>query len=105
MAILYDARGNEIRGGLPDSVTNETITDARPITAVLGALNSEVVMDLNGASVANFDIRTAAGALSLVAEGTVDGVNYMALPLFAKFQLLVAVATQEQFVGYIVIAT
>lgn len=105
MAILYDARGNEIRGNFPDLVTNETAPDTRPITAVLGALNAEVLMDLNGVQVATFDIRTAAGALTLVFEGTIDGVNYFALPAFANFQLLVAVALQEVYIGSIVIAT
>lgn len=105
MAILLDARGNELRVGLPDNVTNETVTDARPITAVLAAVNAEVVMDLNGAAIANFDVRTAAGALTYVFEGTIDGVNYMALPAFAQFQLLAAAAVAEQFVAAVVVAT
>lgn len=105
MAILYDARGNEIRSFFPDSVTNETVTDARPITAVLGSVNAEVMMDLNGASIASFDIRTAAGALTLVFEGTVDGVNYFGLPAFAQQQLLVAAIVQESYVPSIIIAT
>jgi hypothetical protein len=104
-AILYDARGNELKIGFPDMVTNETITDARPVSAVLAALNAEVIMDLNGASVATFDVRTAAGALTCVFEGTIDGVNYMALPAFADFQLLAAAALQEVYVGSVVIAT
>ena len=105
MSVLYDARGNEIRVGPPDSVTNETVTDARPITAVLGSLNAEVVMDLNGAAVATFDIRTAAGALTLSFEGTIDGTNYFALPAFAQNQLLAAAALSEQYIGDLVIAT
>lgn len=105
MAVLYDARGNEIRTNFPDTVTNETITDARPITALLGSVNAEVVMDLNGAATATFDIRTGAGALTLVFEATVDGVNYMALPAFAVFQLLAAAAVAEQYVPSVVIAT
>lgn len=82
MAIIYDARGNELRVGPPDSVTNETVTDARPITSTLSALNGEVVMDLNSAAVAVFDLRTAAMNATLVFEGTVDGVNYVGLPGF-----------------------
>lgn len=105
MAILYDVRGNPLNVGLPDGVTNETITDARPATALLGALNAEGVIDLNGASIVQIDARTGAGALTYVAEGTVDGVNYMALPLFVRFQLLVAAAVAEQFVPSVVIAT
>lgn len=105
MALLYDARGNEIRVGWPDSVTNEVITDARPITAVLGSLNAEVLMDLNSAATATYDIRTAAGALTLVFEGMLDGGNYFALPAFAQQQLLAAAITQESYVASIVIAT
>jgi hypothetical protein len=103
--ILYDARGNPVQVGLPDTITNEAITDARPATAVLGALNAEVIMDLNGAAVAYFDVRTAAGALTYVWEGTVDGVNYVALPAFSFFQLLAAVAVAEQYVPSVVVAT
>jgi hypothetical protein len=80
MPQLVDARGNEIRGLFPDYVTNESVTDARPITATLSALNGEVVMDLNGASTATFDLRTAAMNATLVFEGTVDGTNYIGLP-------------------------
>lgn len=105
MSILYDARGNELRGGFPDGVTNETTTDARTVSAVLGSLNAEVVMDLNGAAVAQYDIRTAAGALTLSFEGTVDGTNYFALPAFAQNQLLAAATLSEQYIGDLVIAT
>lgn len=105
MSILYDPRGNPVNVGFPDSVTNETITDARPITAILGAVNAEVLVDLNGAATVTFDIRTAAGALTLVFEGTIDGVNYFGLPAFAQQQLLVAAIVQETYVSSIIIAT
>lgn len=81
MAILYDARGNEFNGAL-DQITNGTITDARTITTTLSALNAEAIMDLNGQAVAVFDLRTAAGSLTLVFEGTVDGTNYFGIPAF-----------------------
>ena len=103
--ILYDARGNPIETGLPDTITNTTITDARPASALLGALNAEVLMDLNGAAVAYFDVRTAAGNLTYVFEGTVDGTNYVTLPAFAYFQLLAAAAVAEQYVPSVVVAT
>lgn len=103
--ILYDARGNPVNVGFPDGVTNETITDARPITAVLGAINAEVVVDLNGAAVANFDVRTGAGSLTYVFEGTIDGVNYISLPGFAQFQLLAAAVIAEQYVPSVVVGT
>lgn len=101
---IYDARGNPFQGQL-DAIGGETVTDARVAGATLGALNAELLMDLNGKAVANFDIRTAAGALTLVAEATIDGTNYFGLPLFAQQQLLAAAITQEQYVPSIVIAT
>lgn len=105
MSINYDARGNEIRTNFPDTVTNEAVTDARPITAVLASVNAEVIMDLNGASVAQFDVRTAAAVLTYVFEATVDGTNYMPLPGFAQFQLLAAAALAEQYVPSVTVAT
>lgn len=105
MPILYDARGNEIRVAYPDGVTNETTTDTRPITAVLAAVNAEVVIDLNGASTVNFDVRTAAAVLTFLFEATIDGVNYFAVPAFVQFQLLAAAAIAEQYVNTVTIAT
>lgn len=104
MPQIVDARGNEFQGQL-DQIGNQTITDARTSSFTLGALNAEVVMDLNGKAVMTFDARTAAGNLTYVCEGTVDGTNYMALPMFAQFQLLVAAAVAEQFVPSVVIAS
>ena len=103
-SLLLDARGNPFQGQL-DAIGGETFTDARVAGATLGALNAELIMDLNGKAVATFDIRTAAGALTLVAEATIDGTNYFGLPLFANQQLLAAAITQESFVASIVIAT
>lgn len=105
MPILYDARGNELLTHFPDQVGGGVMVDARTATAVLGALNAEVVMDLAGAAVATFDARTAAGALTYVAEATIDGTNYFAIPMWANFQLLVAAAVAEQYVPSVVIAT
>lgn len=105
MPTLYDARGNEVKVGFPDGVTNEVLTDPRPISAVLSAIAQEVLLDLNGAAVVNFDIRTAAGNLTLVFEGSVDGTIYFGLPAFAQQQLLAAAIVQESYVGSIVIAT
>lgn len=105
MAILYDARGNEILIGFPDAVNGNAVVETRTLSNTLGALNAEVVIDLNAASTATFDIRTAAGALTLVFEVSVDGVNYFSVPAFARQQLLVAAIVQEQYVPSIVIAT
>jgi hypothetical protein len=79
MTVLYDARGNEFTG-LLDSIVGTTMTDARPQTVVLGALNAEGVIDLSGNTVVMVDLRSAAANLTAVFEGTLDGVNYVALP-------------------------
>ena len=80
MSILYDARGNEFQGNL-DQITGGTFTDARTISGNLGALDAESIMDLNGHSTAVFDIRgTFVATVSF--EGTVDGTNYVAIPVF-----------------------
>lgn len=103
-SLILDARGNPFQGQL-DAIGGEVFTDARVAGALLGALNAELLMDINGKAVAMFDIRTAAGALTLVAEGTIDGTNYFSLPMFANQQLLGAAIVQESFVPSIVIAT
>jgi len=79
MSILYTEQGNPFLGSV-DTITGITSTDARTATASLGALNAESVMDLNGMAVATFDLRTAAGAMTLSFEGTVDGTNYFSVP-------------------------
>lgn len=105
MAILYDVRGNPLNVSFPDGVTGEVITDARPITVVLGALNAETVIDLNGAGIVNFDVRSAAASLTFIFEATIDGTNYFTVPGFAQFQLLAAAALAEQYVPSVVVAT
>lgn len=104
MTIIYDPRGNEFQGEL-DSLGGITFTDARTAAYTLASVNAEVVMDVVGKAVVTFDTRTAAGALTYVCEGTIDGTNYMALPMFANYQLLAAAALGEEFVPSVVIAT
>lgn len=101
---IFDARGNEFQGQL-DQIGGQVNVDARTSSFVLGALNAEVVMDLNGKAVVNIDVRTAAAVLTYLVEGTVDGTNYIAMPMFATFQLLVAAALGEQYVPSVTIAT
>ena len=104
MPIIVDARGNPFQGSL-DSITGETLTDARAATAVLGALNAETVIDIQGKAVVRVDLRTAAAALTVVFEATLDGTNYYRLPAFAEQQLLVAAVVQETYVPSVVFAT
>lgn len=97
-AKLLDARGNEYQGAL-DQITNLTITDARTISATLGAANAEVVMDLNGQATASFDLRSAAMNATLIFEGSIDGTNYtIALPGFD-------IATESYLASVIVTTT
>ena len=105
MAIIYDARGNPVNVGFPDAVTGETITDARTITATLAAANAELLNDLNGANTVSYDVRTAAGSLTFIFEGTRDGTNYFAIPAFCEWQLLAATALAEQYVSTVTPAT
>jgi len=79
MSVQYDARANEWQGQL-DQIGGGTVTDARVASATLGALNAELLMDLNGKAVAVFDIRSAAVNAIFSFEATVDGTNYFAVP-------------------------
>ena len=100
-SLILDARGNPFQGRL-DAIGGETYTDARVNGGTLAALNAEVVIDLNGKANARFDLRTAAGALTVVFEATVDGTNYFSLPAFAEQQTIVAALTAEQYVSSVV---
>lgn len=91
MAILYDERGNAWLGAL-DQITNGTFTDARAATATLTTLNAEAIADLNGHCVAMFDIRgTWTGTISF--EATVDGTNYVAVPVINQATQAMITAT------------
>lgn len=104
MSLLKDARGNEYLGTL-DQIGGGTIADARTSGATLGALNAEIIMDLNGHAIAVFDVRTAALNATLVFEATIDGVNYFALPgqsVLTEAMLAAVVVTTTHAVPYIV---
>jgi hypothetical protein len=103
-SLILDARGNPFQGSL-DTIGGESVVDARVAGGTLGALNAELAMDLNGKAVARFDVRSAAAALTLVFEASVDGTNYFGLPALAEQQLLAAAITQETYVPSIIIAT
>lgn len=103
-ALNLDARGNPYQGTI-DSIGGETLTDARAATATLSALNGEVLIDIQGKANVMFDLRTAAGAMTVVFEGSIDGTNYYALPAFVFSQTLGAALVAEQYVSSVVIAT
>lgn len=104
MSQILDARGNEWQGSL-DQLGGIPIVDARVASFVIGVLNAEVVVDLNGKATCSFDVRTVAGNLTFLCEGTVDGVNYFLLPMFINQQLLAGVLLTEQYVSSVVVAT
>ena len=79
MPQILDARGNPYQGSL-DSITGETLTDARSATASLGALNAETLIDIQGKAVVSVDVRSAAFTGTIVFEGTIDGTNYVSVP-------------------------
>lgn len=81
MPQLVDARGNEFLGSV-DQVGGGVVSDLRVSSGLLAALNSELMMDLNGQAVAVFDIRTAAANLTVLFEATVDNTNYFVVAGF-----------------------
>jgi hypothetical protein len=99
MAILYDERGNAWLGAL-DQITGGTYTDARAPSANLALLNAEAVADLNGHCVAMFDIRGVFVG-TVVFEGTVDGTNYVSIPVInqATQAYITAPTTVGVFIG------
>lgn len=105
MAILYDARGNELLQSFPDQMNGGTMTDARTATNTLSAANAEVIMDLAGAQTATFYVTAAAAVLTYLMEATIDGTNYFALPMFTQQQLLAAAIIQEQYQASVTVAT
>lgn len=106
MAQILDARGNEFLGSL-DQIGGGTVTDARTASATLGALNAELVMDINGKAVAVFEIRATANSATYVFEGSVDGTNYYTLPArpLPGSQLPTGTALSEAIVISQVVAT
>jgi len=81
MSILYDARNNEWQGNL-DQIIGQTVTDARTASSSLSALNAEGVLDLNGHATVLFYVQSI-GVATLVFEGTIDGTNYLTLPVIS----------------------
>jgi len=78
MTQLFDVRGNPFNGSL-DSITAETVTDARAATAALAVLNATSIVDINGKAVVACDLRSAAFTGTVVFEGSIDGANWFGL--------------------------
>lgn len=99
---LIDARGNPF-GGSIDTIGGETFTDARVSSATLGALNAELIMDLNGKAVVRLDIRATAANLTLVFEGFTDTSNPWTLPAFAEQQNIAGTLKAEEYVASVIV--
>ena len=83
MAVLLDARGNEFVGAV-DLITGNLVTDARAVSASLGALNAESFIDLNGQATISYDLRSGAFTGTVSFEATIDGTNYFAVPVIVQ---------------------
>jgi hypothetical protein len=104
MSVIVDARGNPYSGAI-DLITDNAFIDTRPVFTILGSLNAETIMDLNGQSTAFFDVRTAALNATVVFEGTVDGSNWVGLSawnLVTEAQLAALVITTTHGAVYAV---
>lgn len=77
--IQQDARNNEHYGSI-DGVNGTVITETRTITNTLSSNGATVAIDLNGKTCACFDVRTAAGSLTFIFEGTNNGTDFFQLP-------------------------
>jgi hypothetical protein len=82
MAIVNDVRGNESYGSL-DQIQGQAITDARPVSATLAAVNAESVISLQGHSTLRISA-VLLGTGSWVVEGSVDGLIYDVAPINAR---------------------
>lgn len=71
---ILDARGNPFLGSV-DQIFGQTITDTRTSTFVLGSLNAEVLMDLNGKASLLVDVRSSAANLTFIVEAISDSGN------------------------------
>src|SRR6187431_664409 len=99
MPQIVDQFGNPFRGFL-DTVGGEVVTETgRTYTTALSSNGAEIIMDLNGAATASFDVRATAANLTYVIQGSTDGNNYDALPMFAVFQSLAGVLVAETYVS------
>lgn len=79
MSILYDSQGNEMSTRL-DGIGGRTLTDTRPATYNLNALNAEVVLDFAGCAAWACQI-TGTFVGTVVWEATIDGTNYFSIPV------------------------
>lgn len=79
MSQLYDIQGNAVRA--LDALGNEVLTDTRPQTAAVAALNAEVAIDCAGEHTV-YVVITGGATATLSAEASGDNTNYIPLPVW-----------------------
>jgi hypothetical protein len=76
---LYDQYGNPNQ--ILDRIAGETLIDSRPNSQIITALGSEVILYCAGEKTAIAQI-IITGTATLIAEATIDGINYFNIPMF-----------------------
>lgn len=56
-------------------------TDVR-VSGSIASLNAEVALNLNGESTVTIDMRTSAFSGTITVQGTIDGTNYVTIPVY-----------------------
>lgn len=92
MSFIVDQYGNKFQGQI-DGIGGETFTDNRTVSTSLGSLNAEQATDIFGKAVINYNLRTGAGNLTVVFEGSIDGTNYDFTPMPAMNLLTESIVT------------
>lgn len=79
MAVLVDARGNELTGPI-DLISGNNFVDSRTLSFLLGSINAETIMELNGQTTVMVDSRSNAFVGTLSFQATIDAVNWFDIP-------------------------
>ena len=95
-SLILDARGNPFQGSI-DAIGGETITDSRVASATLGALNAEIIMDIQGKATA-FVFAAAVAVTWLLDVKGLDKISWVAAVARAvttQFPLVYALTLQR----------
>lgn len=107
MPQIVDQFGNPFHGAL-DTIGGENLSDEGGRTYVqnLSSNGAFVEIGLNGAQTATFDVRTGAGSLTYVFEGSQDGINYdIPLTAFVRRSAVGATISAEVLIQSVTITT
>jgi hypothetical protein len=100
MSIIYDSFGNEIKK--LDVIGGESLTDPRPSTLVIAALNGEVSFDCANTGSVAVDVRGTFN-MTMIVQYSIDGVNYNQIPVFVSTTELwqVNITAPGSFIGHL----